>query len=300
MVLSINATPTTIAPNGISTVTATLLYDNQGVYHNPAKGVIPYTGPANFATNKGTIVDTNFSQGMAKSKFSFGTATGVSNVTATVDSQSVNTQITLDKIPPTVIKVDPANKAVINNVSNVVKFTFSEPIKKGSMWIEFLKGSNAVAFTTSPITSGTKTLTLTPTQTLTNGTFTIILHTGSINDTAGNPLAYYTTKFTVDTTPPTVKTINPAKNALNIPVNQLITVTFTEPIRKGTMWFEFNNSTGAVPFNTFLTGNTLTITPTATLSKGTKCTLILHTGCVNDTAGNPLAYYTSSFTTTKT
>jgi len=47
-------------------------------------------------------------------------------------------------------------------------------------------------------------------------------------------------------------------------------------------------------------GNTLTITPSTLLAKGTKYTLTLHTGSVTDLAGNQLTLTSSIFTTSKT
>ena len=204
---------------------------------------------------------------------------------------------------PTIKTVNPINNASTKNVSESVKFTFSEPIKKGNMSIEF-KTSNgtAIPFTTSTInTTGTTTLTITPSITLTNGTYTVVLHTGSVTDLAGNPLALYQTKFTVDTIPPTVKTVNPINNATNITLNPVINFTFSEAIKTGNMNFEFKTSNGTIiPFTTTINGTTLAIKPSAALSQGVKYTIILHTGSVTDLAGNPLALYSTSFTTTKT
>ena len=44
MVLTITANPSTIGTGGSSTITADLLHDNQGTLHNPANGLVPYTG----------------------------------------------------------------------------------------------------------------------------------------------------------------------------------------------------------------------------------------------------------------
>jgi predicted outer membrane repeat protein len=97
---------------------------------------------------------------------------------------------------------------------------------------------------------------------------------------------------------PTVKTISPKGGAGNIPTNQVITITFSESIKSNSMWIVLQNSKGtSIAIKTSISGNTLTIKPTSALSKGTKYTVLLHTGCVTDLAGDPLSGYTSTFTT---
>jgi uncharacterized protein YfaP (DUF2135 family) len=91
------------------------------------------------------------------------------------------------------------------------------------------------------------TLTLTRSSgTYYNGTtYIITIPSNAITDPAGNNLAAtYTSKFTVDTTPPTVKIINPTNNAVNIPINQLIDVYFSEPIKIGNGYIELKTSNG--------------------------------------------------------
>ena len=98
-----------------------------------------------------------------------------------------------------------------------------------------------------------------------------------------------------DTVAPTVTDVDPANNAVNVPTNKTIKVKFSEPIKAGSYWIELKDSTGkAVDFTKSINENVLTITPTSNL-KGTKYTLILHTGSLTDLAGNKLALYTSTF-----
>ena len=145
-------------------------------------------------------------------------------------------------------------------------------------------------------------LTLTPVSALSKGTkYSLILHTGSVTDLAGNNLAYYGTYFTTDSVAPTVKSVDPVKSAVNVAVNKVIKVTFSEAIKAGTSSFELRSSNGTVVNVTpSISGNVLTLTPASALTKGTKYSLILHTGCVTDLAGYNLAYYGTYFTTSKT
>ena len=95
IVLKISASPTTIKLGGSSTVTANLLHDNKGVYHSPAAGMVPYISMANFKTSLGTIVDSKFSNGVAKSTLKGGSKAGVAIVSTKVDNMTISTKITV-------------------------------------------------------------------------------------------------------------------------------------------------------------------------------------------------------------
>lgn len=100
---------------------------------------------------------------------------------------------------------------------------------------------------------------------------------------------------------PTPVAGSPARNAVNVPVNIIITTTFTEPIFEGTMFIELKNSAGSIiPITTSINGNVLTITPVNPLIRATKYTMILHTGSLVDSDSNPIAYYSRPFTTDST
>jgi predicted outer membrane repeat protein len=93
IVLSISANPTKVIIGGHSTITADLLHDSNGTYHNPANGVVPYTGYGNFKTNKGTITNVKFVNGKAVATLTNLTTTGTATISATVDNQTVITTV---------------------------------------------------------------------------------------------------------------------------------------------------------------------------------------------------------------
>ena len=93
IILTITANPSTIAPSGTSNITADLLHDNNGTYHNPANGLVPYTGLVTFTTSLGTISNANMSSGLATSKLNAGTVTGAATVTGKIDNATVNTLV---------------------------------------------------------------------------------------------------------------------------------------------------------------------------------------------------------------
>ena len=161
------------------------------------------------------------------------------------------------------------------------------------MWIELRNNSGKAVSITTGISNNV--LTIKPNSPLINGKYNLILHTGSVTDLANNPVALYTSSFTVYNSPPIVKAISPVKNAVNVVTNKLIRITFTEPVKKGSGWIELKNSSGkSIPITFNIINNVLTINHKL-LAKATKYTLILHTGSVTDLIGNPVASYTSYF-----
>jgi len=129
----------------------------------------------------------------------------------------------------------------------------------------------------------------------------VILHTGSVTDLAGNPLALKSCIFSV-TIPPTVTKTNPVNNAVNFSLTAPITITFSENIKAGPNYsgiYMKNLSTGKlVSITKSISGKTLTIKMVSSrLSKNTY-QIYLPAGAVKDAAGNSLASaYTLKFKT---
>jgi uncharacterized repeat protein (TIGR01451 family) len=104
--LRIGVSPVKIPVGGTSTAIATLLYDNNGVYHNPSSGHVPdaiagiFTGiPVSFSGYRGVVSPSNtvFNNGQATTTFT-GVASGRGNITATVDNQSVSDQLGIGEV----------------------------------------------------------------------------------------------------------------------------------------------------------------------------------------------------------
>ncbi|MGI6464494.1 MAG: Ig-like domain-containing protein [Methanobacterium sp.] len=205
-----------------------------------------------------------------------------------------------DTIKPQITGMDPVHNAVNVPRDKVITVTFNEPIKAGSNWFE-LKSSNG---TNIPITTSIKDnkLIISPSTLLAPGTkYTVILHTDSVSDSVGNSLALIGKCFTTttDTVGPQVIGIDPVHNAVNVPRDKVITVTFNEPIKAGSNWFELKSSNGTnIPITTSIKDNKLIISPSTLLAPGTKYTVILHTDSVSDSVGNSLALIGKCFTTT--
>ena len=201
--------------------------------------------------------------------------------------------------PPTISIIDPVNNAVNVATNKAITVTFSAPIKEGDMRIE-LSDSRGIQIPITLSISG-NVLTIDPLKLLEAETkYTLNLHNGCVTNYAGINLAHIAFVFTTSTeVAPTVSSIDPDNNAVNVAGDRVITVTFSESIKEGDMWIELYSGGKVVPITSSISGNVLTINPTSPLTTG-KYTLNMHTGCVTDLAGNSLALYRSSFTVDST
>ncbi|MDI6723994.1 MAG: hypothetical protein QMD61_05055 [Methanobacterium sp.] len=115
LVLSIAASPNTILVGGTSTVTADLTHDQNGNYYNPASGQVPDSIPINFGGTLGSLnpASSTIINGISTSTFTAGIVPGTATVSATVDSQTVNTQIIIS--PKAVLTItNTANNSNMN------------------------------------------------------------------------------------------------------------------------------------------------------------------------------------------
>ncbi|WP_424354866.1 Ig-like domain-containing protein [Methanobacterium sp. MBAC-LM] len=216
--------------------------------------------------------------------------------------KSYTTKFTTDYTAPTVKSIDPTNNSANIAVNKVIKVTFSEPVKAGTLSIKVKNLKTGKYISIAKKISG-NTLTITSTSNLIKATqYSVILNAGSITDLAGNAIKSYTTKFTTDKTAPTVKNIDPSNNSVNIAINKVIKITFSEPVKAGTLSIKLKNlKTGTyVSITKTISGNTLTIKPTSTLTKATQYSVILNAGSITDLAGNAIKSYTTKFTTDST
>jgi predicted outer membrane repeat protein len=303
LVLTVNASTTITNANGTSTITADLLHDSKGVYHNPASGDVANGIKVNFTSTLGTIGSQSSTvNGSALSNFKAGSVSGVANVSVKVDNQTVNKSITIDTIPPKVKNINPANNAINIPINQVITVTFSEPIKTGSAYANIiLKNSSGTVIPITKSISG-NVLTIIHSTLLSKGTkYTLTIPVSSVKDLAGNNLASaYTNSFTV--TPITVQSIDPVNKSINVTANKVIKVTFSELIFPGSAYSSITvkNSNGVVkPMTASISGNVLTLTPTYNYVKGMTYTINIPINAVKDSAGNGLnTAYISKFTVT--
>ena len=120
----------------------------------------------------------------------------------------------------------------------------------------------------------------------------------STNATATTPFpaGTYSTGGPVDL-PPSISSLSPLDNAIEVAVDSNLTVTFNEPVQAGTgtitIYLSSNDSvvesvSVAAP-NVSVAGSTLSLNPSADLFEGTSYYVELASGIVEDLTGNPFA-----------
>lgn len=208
-----------------------------------------------------------------------------------------------DTTPPTVSSTQPADGATEVALDAAITATFSEAMTASTLAASsFTVKASGTAVGGTVDYTGT-TATFTPSTNLAaNIVYTATIKAG-IEDEAGNPLATdYSWSFTTapDTTPPTVLSTTPANNAVDVPVNSVITVVFSEAMDPSTLTtstISVKGGGGPIAGTVGFSSNSATFTPSANLDSATLYTARISTGAM-DLAGNPLAAdYTWPFTT---
>jgi hypothetical protein len=208
-----------------------------------------------------------------------------------------------DTVPPSITSTTPLDSVIDVPINTTLSATFSEDMDPSTIDTNTFSVDNGVTGTIS-YDIGTKTATFTPTANLTySTTYTATVTTG-VKDLALNPLQTdHTWSFTTvpapDTTPPVVDSTSPDDNETDVPVDSVISVTFSEnmdaaTIDSNTLHLD-NGATCSVSYDAGT--RTATLTPLADLNEDTTYTVTVTTG-VQDVAGNALqADSTCSFTT---
>jgi hypothetical protein len=218
------------------------------------------------------------------------------------NGQTVNLgTITLDGNALSVVSTNPINGATNVAVSQPITVTFSEALAS-TTGIYVTSGTNNVPMY-STLSSDGKTVTLQ--GTMPDGVPLVLNVTGQVTDVFGRQLlAPQTISFTtVDLTPPYVVSVSPANQAIQVPVNTIVTVTFnkalsaTAPLNNV---ITLSSVAGPVAGNTSLSAlNTLTFTPSAPLMNNTIYTVTVD-GAVSFGGNVQTNAFTSSFVSPET
>jgi Big-like domain-containing protein len=134
--------------------------------------------------------------------------------------------------------------------------------------------------------------------TITDGTTTIYFRSV---DQAGNTEATKNLTVTVDTTAPAVISSIPANLATGVAVTASVVVTFSENIVAGSTFANIVLKKGSTDISSTKTisGNTITIVPSSSLSRNTPYIVTIPDNGVKDTAGNGNGAFSLSFKTIK-
>lgn len=131
IVLRVTPNPTTIKIGGKSNIKADLLHDSNGGYHDPAKGHVPdgltvkFSGDSNGTVSPVYSITTN---GQANTIFN-GLNPGISKISATVDNETVITNVTIKTT--TKVNVEPVSGLKGDGVNLTAKLTdnHNNPVK---------------------------------------------------------------------------------------------------------------------------------------------------------------------------
>ncbi|HET7397585.1 MAG TPA: Ig-like domain-containing protein [Intrasporangium sp.] len=210
-----------------------------------------------------------------------------------------------DTTPPTLTSQSPAPNATGVPTLNDVTVTFSENVR-GVDGTSFVLDDPSGAQVPATVTydAVTRRATLNPSATLAGSTRYTAALSNAITDSSGNPFAGTTWAFTtVDTVAPTVSTRAPADGATGVSTTANVTATFSEAVTgvSGTTFTLVDAVGNAVPATVTYNATTrvATLDPTASLAGTTGYTATLTGGAtaIRDSAGNPLADTSWSFTT---
>lgn len=223
---------------------------------------------------------------------------------ATIES-AYSDNVNRVNVPPQVVTLSPTINAVNVPRDVTISLIFTEPINIANVNNIKLRNhlGNSVPITCTVLNGNV--LSIRPNSILSAGEeYTVTLHTGAISDKLGvyaEPWGYSFTTVN-DNIAPYVRSVSPTNNAVNVARNQPIVFTFNEPVKKPTtctVTIVPASGGSAISYGTTVNGHYLTVTH-ALLAANTRYRVILATGCVKDLAGNPIAAYSTYFTTGST
>jgi hypothetical protein len=210
-----------------------------------------------------------------------------------------------DTIPPMVSSTDPADNDIDVPVNQRIAATFTEVMDAATITTTSFtvkQGTNVVPGTISVVGV---TATYKPTSYLIYSTLYTATITTAVKDLAGHSMVSeyewsFTTGAAPDTIAPTVRYTVPANGASDVPVNQHISVAFSEsmdPLTINTTSFTLDSGSVPIPGTVTYVGVIATFTPTSFLGYSTRYRGMITTAAT-DLSGNPITRnYGWSFTT---
>ncbi|MDJ1471773.1 Ig-like domain-containing protein [Xanthocytophaga flava] len=245
----------------------------------------------------------------------------VGNKYAGINDASTWNFTVADVNAPTATAFIPTPGSTYVKIDAVLSITFNEAIKKGAGIILLNEVSSTLSTTQTiavddpavVIAANGRTVYITPPDGLPyKSNISVQIPSGTFMDLAGN--AYkgvnseaadkqwnFTTVPPPDNDPPLVSTLSPRDNAVDVPLNSQLIMSFNEPIFNnqqgtltiGTQTLNFKDAGSYLKFsNNLQTGSyILTITPPAKLPPNTNVSVQISKGSIVDSVGNQFAGY---------
>ena len=277
----------------------------------PTAGGAAVTGSVSVSGNTATFTPSAILAGSTQFTATVTTAAkdAAGNALASNFTWTFTTVAAPDVTPPTITGNTPANGATGVALNTAPTVTFSESMQNATITTSsftLVTTSGGVAVPGSVTVAG-NTATYTPSASLAGSTQFTATVTTAVKDAAGNALVAntswtFTTGAAPDVTPPTVISVAPANAATGVSRTTTVSATFSEPMQNATLTtasVTLATTTGGVAIagTVSVSGNTATITPSATLAGSTQFTATITTAA-KDVAGNALASnFTWTFTT---
>jgi len=196
-----------------------------------------------------------------------------------------------DTTPPTIVARTPAPGATGVGIGETVAVQFSEPMNPGTVFAAF-----SWTFATGVVgwemdEQDANTFVFTAVIPLTNSTSYTVDISGSAQDWSGNALApaswSYTTTAVVDNTPPTLLSMTPANQSINVPLTSNLVLRFSEPIEQNSLEEVLLTPEIGEGVDVWSNGGaTITFDPDLPMMDNTQYTLIILPGVLRDLAGN--------------
>ncbi|MCH7229101.1 Ig-like domain-containing protein, partial [Haloferula sp. A504] len=225
-----------------------------------------------------------------------------------------------DETPPEIQTLSPAHTATGVALASNLSVTFNENVAFGTGAIRLLQSGGTliesfnVASPPAGLTLSGNTVTINPSADLAESTiYYVEIDDTAIDDLVGNSFSGFSgdgtwrfTSVSVDTTRPTINSLNPTHTATGISYSSNLVINFSENVAFGTGAIRLRRqSDNAViesfdvenpPPNLTLSGSSVTLNPTADLAPATTYYVEIDATAIDDLAGNSFAGFTADGT----
>ncbi len=199
------------------------------------------------------------------------------------------------------VSSDPVNNATGVPMEQTITVTFSQDVQAGDNYNNISLTAGGLPVSTSNSISGS-VLTVDPTADLVGTTEHILtLPAGALNEASRSASnSEITLQFTTVGSNLSMLSSDPINNATGVPMEQTITVTFSQNVQAGDNYNNISLTAGGLPVSTSnsISGSVLTVDPTADLAGTTEHILTIPAGALKNMDNSALnSQITTQFTT---